>query len=363
MKKYSIYGVLFLSVIFSCYDSDDKITINNTVPTATELVISGDLKVSATLTASYVFTDADGDTESGSIYQWYTAEDTSGTNKQAISGATNNTYGVTMNDVDRYIGFEVTPNDGTESGNTQLSSFVGPIIQDNTHLTGEYLVLYLREAYAPPTLANDQYDYDSTRDLMYSEIWIQNTNQLTGIYSGYQITMDLTQDPSIYAYNNDINTEHIYPQSAGAREEPMRSDMHHLAPSKVNVNNDRGNLPFMNISDSQANKWYQNATTYNSDPDGSSGESEAYSKSSNSYFEPRDEVKGDIARAVMYFYTMYDSANATFFESMKSTLLEWHKLDPVDDFERSRNDLIKTYQGNDNPYIVDETYAAKAFGN
>ena len=33
------------------------------------------------------------------------------------------------------------------------------------------------------------------------------------------------------------------------------------------------------------------------------------------------------------------------------TLLRWHKLDPVDEAELRRNDLIEEHQGNRNPYI------------
>ncbi len=337
---------------------------SNTLPSATDLTVSGNLTASSTLTATYTFNDADGDSENESIYQWYTAENSDGSNKQVISGATSKTYTLTTNDLNQYVGFEVTPHDGIGYGEKKLSSFSGPVkSKDTTNLTGQELLDYLKVQYAPPSAGADLYDYDEARDIMYSKIWLQNTNQLSGIYSDYTITMDLTKDPSSDAYNKDINTEHIYPQSRGADNEPMRSDMHHLAPTKSNVNSSRGNLPFGNISDSKATKWYQNANQYNSDPDGSAGDSEAYSKRNSSYFEPRDEVKGDVARAVMYFYTMYDSADTSFFESMKVTLLEWHKLDPVDDFERSRNELIKKYQGNENPYIIDEQFAERAFSN
>lgn len=35
-----------------------------------------------------------------------------------------------------------------------------------------------------------------------------------------------------------------------------------------------------------------------------------------------------------------------------STLIEWHNLDPVDDLERQRNDIIyNDYQHNRNPFI------------
>ena len=34
-----------------------------------------------------------------------------------------------------------------------------------------------------------------------------------------------------------------------------------------------------------------------------------------------------------------------------SVLLEWHESDPVDEFERNRNEIIYDYQGNKNPFI------------
>ena len=45
----------------------------------------------------------------------------------------------------------------------------------------------------------------------------------------------------------------------------------------------------------------------------------------------------------------------------KSVLLEWNKQDPVDDFERHRNDVIQKYQGNRNPFIDHPEWADSVF--
>ena len=97
--------------------------------------------------------------------------------------------------------------------------------------------------------------YNNARDIMYSEIDIKPGNQLTGVYSGYTITLDLSQDPSTNAYNQGINCEHTWPQSLGAGSEPMKSDMHHLFPTKSNVNSSRGNDPFAESIDGLTDKW------------------------------------------------------------------------------------------------------------
>lgn len=87
-------------------------------------------------------------------------------------------------------------------------------------------------------------------------------------------------------------------------------------------------------------------------------------------WEPADFVKGDVARILFYMVVRYDPGynyyNETFdlelvdyttpdnFDPILgklSTLLEWHVLDPVDDFEVNRNEVIYSYQQNRNPFI------------
>lgn len=61
------------------------------------------------LTATYTYADANDDPEGTSTYQWYTADDATGTNQTPIAGATAATFTVTNTQATKYIGFGVTP--------------------------------------------------------------------------------------------------------------------------------------------------------------------------------------------------------------------------------------------------------------
>lgn len=45
-----------------------------------------------------------------------------------------------------------------------------------------------------------------------------------------------------------------------------------------------------------------------------------------------------------------------------STLLAWHKEDPVDAFEQNRNEVVYSYQQNRNPYIDHPEFADRIWG-
>lgn len=108
----------------------------NTAPYATNVVASGNARVGATLSGSYVYTDDEGDPETGTSYRWYRTNDHTGsTNLQTINGATSESYTLNAEDLGKYIFFEVTPmtNVGITQGDPVMSAqAVGPVTEDDS---------------------------------------------------------------------------------------------------------------------------------------------------------------------------------------------------------------------------------------
>ena len=152
--------------------------------------------------------------------------------------------------------------------------------------------------------------------------------------------------------SNSWNREHIWPKSHGFpnQDDIAYRDVHNLKPCDRSVNASRGVKDFDN---------------------GGNNHDEALSCLTDfDSWEPADFVKGDVARILFYMVVRYDPGynyyNETFdlelvdyttpdnFDPILgklSTLLEWHVLDPVDDFEVNRNEVIYSYQQNRNPFI------------
>ena len=198
--------------------------------------------------------------------------------------------------------------------------------------------------------------YNNARDIMYSIIDLRNDNTLKGIYTNYTITIDPSQDPRPQTNALNMNCEHSWPQSMGASGSPQKSDMHHLYPTRGNVNSSRGNKPFGEINDDQTDKWWRLDYYETSIPNQFIDEFSEVDND-NEKFEPREDVKGNIARSMFYFYTIYnDVANHNFFDIQKDILYEWHKQDPVDEIELSRTYAIAGYQNNiPNPFVLDSS--------
>ncbi|MEQ8546586.1 MAG: BspA family leucine-rich repeat surface protein, partial [Cyclobacteriaceae bacterium] len=99
---------------------------SNTAPSVSGVELAGTTTIDQVLTGSYNFIDAEQDTDN-STFKWYRSDDTSGSNKAEINSATSTTYTLTTADADKYISFQVTPNDGTINGTTGESALLGPI--------------------------------------------------------------------------------------------------------------------------------------------------------------------------------------------------------------------------------------------
>lgn len=158
------------------------------------------------------------------------------------------------------------------------------------------------------------------------------------------------------------NKEHVWAKSHGFPNESYEPycDAHHLRPSTTKINSTRSNKDFGEVP---------NAT-----PD-------AYgNKTNNDLFEPRDEVKGDIARMMFYMETRYGSNTKYNLKLVNSqttsasdlngrfgnleTLIKWHYDDPVSKEEIYRNNVIfDNYQHNRNPYIDHPEYVDYVFPN
>ena len=227
-------------------------------------------------------------------------------------------------------------------------------------LSNNDLIQFLQNNYR----TNSVLSYNNARDILYSEIDKNSNNQVKCIYTNYYVTLPSSVDPSTYLYENGMNCEHLWPQSMFEQiiNNNMKSDMHHLRPCKENVNSYRSNKPFNESNDNSTNNWLWQSFNYSSIPSSNINE---YSENNSSVFEPREDVKGDIARAMFYFYTIYEEeADDYFFQQQKDILFQWHNQDPITQDEVNRTNLIASYQNNiPNPFILDASLVNRCYFN
>lgn len=202
--------------------------------------------------------------------------------------------------------------------------------------------------------------YNTARSEMYGYIDSQS-GTVYCVYTGYN------QPASYTTYLNPINAEHTVPQSWFGASEPMKSDVHHLFPTHGSVNSARSNYPFDEINDASTASWYGvNGNTYTSSSSTPSSGIDNWSERNGSIFEPREDHKGNVARAVFYYYTMYPNTAGNLSGIVASgdinVLYQWHLADPVDAFEVTRNNRCAEKQGNRNPFIDHPDLVARAWG-
>ena len=171
------------------------------------------------------------------------------------------------------------------------------------------------------------------------------------------------------------NREHSMPNSwfGGSSKHPAYTDLFHLYPTDIRVNNQRSSNPFGECA---------NGTRLSSGNIVAKGKlgTSTYSGYTGTVFEPDDEYKGDFARSYFYLATCYNNEISSWSYNQASTmlagnrypvftswalqmLLEWHRLDPVSQKEITRNNNIHDKQGNRNPYIDYPELVEYVWGN
>jgi len=245
---------------------------------------------------------------------------------------------------------------GVSAGYTQQVLYPG--------LTGEELLQAIRQDYTPTELLTEA----QVKDTLYARVF-KRQDSVRCIYSGLARYLPPGADPSQWLYGagtevQSMNLEHAWPQSLGAGDgTPGNRDMHHLYPSRTQINSTRGNLPFQDIPDVVTKTWYYRDQTLSAIPANGIDE---YSEYVAGAFEPREQVKGDIARAMFYFWTIYrefaEAADPFFFQAQQAAFCDWHLADPADQEEIDRTWLIAGYEGNiPNPFILDCTLAERLY--
>ncbi len=175
-----------------------------------------------------------------------------------------------------------------------------------------------------------------------------------------------------------VDKEHVFVKSHGfppqSGKDPCKgagTDLHHLIAADHNTNNIHNDLYYGEVVSNKKEVlcYYADGTT---DISGWTGNS----KDGEKVFEPTDQYKGDVARALFYMATRYskkldtnteaepyliltddvsltdDNANYHGVFHNLSTFLKWNKLDPVSSYEKKRNNLIYyNVQKNRNPFV------------
>ena len=164
---------------------------------------------------------------------------------------------------------------------------------------------------------------------------------VTCVYSGENLIYTEPFDFTANGYSREHTYCHSWMPTNPAQNLPEYSDYHHLFPSNLNnANILRSNNPLGEVV---------NATS--SFLDCKSGTN----ANGQTVFEPRNEHKGDAARAIMYQAICYNSISGNNWALPSSQdqmiLKQWHFQDPPDNWEIARNDFIDSLQGNRNPFI------------
>lgn len=249
----------------------------------------------------------------------------------SAAGTQPSKYSTTNNSGTRHV--VCTTLDGTSAASYYTGSYTYDRLED---LSGSVLTTTLRTLMTSTHKYKSSYancrDYANRTDCENGS----GSNIIT-IYTSYSTSQ------SEYNGGNGWNREHVWPKSLGGfNQDGAGADLHHIRPSENKTNSQRGNKLYGNVSSGSKSTGNLSGIV--------GGEY------SGNYYEPLDEVKGDVARICLYVYVRYGteysqcSKITNVFQSI-DVLLEWCALDPVDTWEMGRNEVVGSIQGNRNVFI------------
>ena len=207
----------------------------------------------------------------------------------------------------------------------------------------------------------------------YATVDLRSDGYIQDIYSNATNYKPSDSGSNYKAEGDCYNREHTIPQSCwGKGTANQGCDIFIVYPTDGYVNNRRSSYAFGEV----------NNVTYASKNSFSKLGSSKLSGYSGTVFEPNDQWKGDLARAYFYAVTKWPNAyswtkgtsGSVMFSGNASTnhgltkyavdlMLKWNKLDPVDEWERGRNDRAYGVQKNRNPYIDHPEWITAIWGS
>ncbi len=227
-------------------------------------------------------------------------------------------------------------------------------------LTGEPLRQALHDiikGHDKLTYAQLWYAFWSTDNKGNGIVWDMYSD-VPGGTPAYEYELGVDQCGNYHGEGDCYNREHSWPQSWFNNDGTARTDLHHIFPTDGWVNGQRDNFPYGEVGSA--------SYTFTNGAKLGACKTPGYT---GKVYEPIDEYKGDLARALMYMSVRYyhedddwDSSGMTEKSDLKpwaiALLLRWHEADPVSQKEIDRNNVIyEDYQSNRNPFVDHPDFA------
>ena len=190
--------------------------------------------------------------------------------------------------------------------------------------------------------------YADARKYLFGQIHLKRDHSgyyVKDVYCNRRFRSSAGVGPDKIPNSNKINCEHTWPQSKFTTtfsREMQKSDLNHLFPTDTRANSTRGNFPFGNVHGTSV------GSNCNDSAVGTPARVNYLKRRSGTYFEPPQEHKGNVARALFYFSVRYKMPISS---TQETYLKRWHEEDPVDESELERNEIVQKAQGNRNPFI------------